>query len=212
MQHMGILWMLDIRELATGAIGPPVRVAPQVPALFQRAGPQHVDELVRVMEPTDLADTISVFQQRFASGRQCYIARVEGRVVAYGWVTFDEEKIGELGLSIRLAPGEAYIWDCATQPAFRGQRLYPALVTYIVDELWRAGLRRIWIGTDADNFPSQNGLALSGFQPVADVMIALTPTARQLIMRGRPGVSEEVVSDARRALFGEQEFWSSAIA
>src|SRR5947208_98839 len=133
MQHMGILWMVDLSDLATG---PPEGIAPQVPALFEAAGPEQIDEIIAVMDyngsTTEGTDTTEMLRQRFASGRSCYIARVEGQLASYGWVTFDEEKIGELGMSFRLLPGEAYIWDCATRKDFRGLRLYPALVTYIV--------------------------------------------------------------------------------
>jgi len=217
MQHMGILWMMDLNDAATGL---PDAVAPQVPALFEAAGLEQVGELAEVMrhegpstgEIDRTIEMVEMLRQRFAAGKRCYVGRVEGGVVTYGWVTFDEEGIGELGLSIRMSLGEAYIWNCATLEGFRGLRLYPALVTYIVEELRRGGLRRLWIGTDADNFPSQSGLTLTSFRPVADVLMTVTPSERQLWMRGRPGVSEQVVAAARRLMFGDQESWSSAIA
>ena len=56
-------------------------------------------------------------------------------------------------LPIRLAPGEVYIWDCATLPAYRGQGLYPALLAHIVKELSAEGLRRAWIGADTGSEP-----------------------------------------------------------
>jgi len=213
MQHMGILWMVDLSDLiaAVPAVG-----APRAPVVFEAAGLEQVGELAEAMgygsSTGEKERTAEVVRQRFATGRSCYVGRVEGRLATYGWVTFDEEKIGELGLSIRMEPGEAYIWNCGTLADFRGRRLYPALVTYIVEALQKDGLRRVWIGTDADNFPSQSGLALTSFQPVADVMVTEPPSAHQLWMRGRPGVSEQVVAAARRAMFGDQEFWSSASA
>jgi Acetyltransferase (GNAT) family len=112
------LWMLDL--------GQPLPVGPvlQVPVVFMRAGPEVAQELAQAMDLDDQA----VVLQRFDNGRHCYVGRIEGRLVTYGWVTFDEEDIGELSLSIRLKAGEAYIWNCATLPAYRGQRLYPALL------------------------------------------------------------------------------------
>ena len=59
------------------------------------------------------------FEQRLASGKRCYVAQVEGALAAYGWVSWHEEEIGEIGLRLHLMPGEAYIWDCATAPAYR---------------------------------------------------------------------------------------------
>src|SRR5713226_4013422 len=195
------LWMLDLGQLL------PVGPVLQVPVAFMRAGPEVAQELGQAM---DLDDQAAVLQ-RFDDGRHCYVGRIEGRLATYGWVTFDEEDIGELSLSIRLKAGEAYIWNCATLPSYRGQRLYPALLAHIVAELHHQGLHRVWIGTDTDNLPSQSGVALAGFQPIGDVFISRALTMRRTWMRGRPGVPAQLVMDVRRALFGErEEVWLAA--
>lgn len=197
----GTLWMLDLGQ------PPPVGPVPQVPVVFMRAGPEVAQELAQAMNLDDQAMVL----QRFDNGRHCYICRVEGRLATYGWVTFDEEDIGELGLSIRLKAGEAYIWNCATLPAYRGQRLYPALLAHIIGELYHQGLRRVWIGTDTDNLPSQSGLALAGFQPIGDIVISHVLTMRRAWLRGRPGISERLVMDVRQALLGgHEEVWLAA--
>lgn len=193
-QHMGILWMLHLSEQL------PAGPAPRVAATFQRAGPEVAGELASAMGFGDPAPVL----HRLQRGRHCYIARIEKRLVAYGWITFDREDIGELGLSVRLRPGEAYIWDCATLPAYRGQRLYPALLASILRELQRDGLQRAWIGMDADNLPSQTGAALAGFQPVIDILLAYTNSARTFLARGYPNMPEKQVQDAQYALFGDR--------
>ncbi len=157
-------------------------------------------------------DDPTAILQRFTRGCHGYIARIEGKLAAYGWVTFDEESIGELGLSIRLKTGDAYIWDCATLPAYRGQRLYPALLAHILSELQSSGLRRAWIGADTDNLSSQAGMALAGFSPAVDVIMTRVLTIRRLWVRGRPGVPEQVVADVRQALFGKRDqAWLDAL-
>src|SRR5256714_6842003 len=172
-QHIGTFWILELdRPL-------PPAIVPRVPATFMRIGPEIAGELAQAMGLDDPA----IILQRFATGRHCYAARVDGKLAAYGWVTFDEEAIGELGLRFRLKAGEAYIWNCATLPAYRGQRLYPTLLAYIVGELYHQGLRRVWIGTDTDNLPSQSGLALAGFQPIGDIVIDHVLTMRRAWMR-----------------------------
>ncbi len=200
-QPQGTLWTLDLDQ--------PLPVGPvlQVPVVFMHAGPEVAQELAQAM---DLDDPALVLQ-RFDNGRHCYIGRIEGTLVTYGWVTFDEEDIGELSLSIRLKAGEAYIWNCATLPEHRGQRLYPALLTHIIGELHHQGLHRVWIGTDADNLPSQSGMAVVGLQPIGDVVISRVLTMRRVWMRGRQGVPAQLVSDVRYALFGErEEVWLAA--
>jgi GNAT superfamily N-acetyltransferase len=188
-KHQGTLWMV---QLDAPLPDPP---APRVPATFARAGPEIAHEIA----PNDPASRA----QRFATGRRCYIASIEGRLAAYAWVSFDEEAIGELGISIHLQAGDVYIWDCETLAPYRGQRLYPALLAYVLAELQAEGVYRAWIGADADNLASQSGLARVGFQPVADAMIEPSSTGRRLWVRAHPGAPEEAVVAAKRALLGQ---------
>jgi len=196
-QAQGVLWMLDLDQPLPVPVGPVLRV----PVVFTQVGPEAVQELAQAMELDDLA----VILQRFDHGRHCYVGRFEGVIVTYGWVTFDREEIGELNLSIQLNAGEAYIWDCATLPAYRGRRFYPALLVHIIGELQRQGLHRIWIGTDSANLPSQVGMVIAGFQPIGEIVLSRVRTGRRARMRGHPGAPEQLVQDARRALLGERE-------
>ncbi|HEY4721317.1 MAG TPA: GNAT family N-acetyltransferase, partial [Anaerolineae bacterium] len=132
---------------------------------------------------------------------------------AYGWVSFNEEEIGELRLRIHLLPGEAYIWDCATAPAYRRLRLYTGLLLHIAEQLRAEGLCRVWIGADGDNMASQQGMALADFRPVADLVVTRVLAMRMAWVRGRPGVPESVVADARRALLGDRDrVWLTALS
>ena len=201
-QHLGILWMFNLDASS------PVSVTPRIATAFQQAGPEAASSLARAMGLDDPALVL----QRFAAGRRCYVGRVEDRLVTYGWITFDEEGIGEIGLNIRLQAGEAYIWNCGTVPAYRGQRLYPALLAHMLGELQGEGLHRVWLGTDADNLPSQSGVALVGFQPVVDVVMTRVLTVRRAWVRGRPGVPEQIVTNARLALLGNRaQAWLTAL-
>lgn len=194
-QHLGLFWTLHLD-------GPlPAAVVPRAPVTFRRVGCEVAEELASAM---GLADPTPVFQ-RLRRGRHCYIGRSEGQIVAYGWITFDEEVIGGLDLRVRLLPGEAYIWDCATLPAYRGQRLYPALLTCMQRELQDAGCRRIWIGMDADNLPSRAGVARAGFQHVVDIVQVRNTPARIFMARPAPDASQEDVQAAWYALFGDRE-------
>ena len=195
-QHVGILWMLRLDEEALSARS--ALPAPGVTATLQRIGPEAVHQLAQAMELTDTAEVPA----RFARGCWCYAGRVEGEIASYGWVTFDEERIGELGLSIRLQADEAYIWDCATLPAYRGQGLYLALLAYISGELAAGGRRRIWIGANVDNTASQKTFARAGFQAVIDVGIRHAPTGDMMLVRHRPDIPEQDAIDAQRALLG----------
>lgn len=191
-EAVGIFWMLRLDRSLVNA------PAPRVPLLIQKARPGNVAELAEAMHFDDPTAVL----QRFNLGKHCYTVKVGTVLAAYGWITFDQEHIGELGLSVRLAKGEAYIWDCGTLPAYRGQRLYPALLAHMLTVLQRAGYQRVWIGTDSDNFPSQRGVALVGFQPVVELVQASDGT---FWSRGCAGVPWQDVVDAHHVLFGAQE-------
>ena len=193
-QTMGLFWMLRLAEPL------PVAVEPGIAAHFHLAGPQDVAELAAAMGFDDTEPVV----QRLQRGCQCHIARVEGQLVSYGWITFDEERIGSLGLSVRLLPGEAYIWDCATLAIYRGQRLYPALLTHIQRALHASGFCRIWIGMDADNLASQAGVERAGFQAIVALLQARDTPTRTFLIRGYPGVSTQDREDAQYALLGDR--------
>ena len=193
-QPVGTFWVLDLE--GTLPDGP----RPRCQAQFGRVDAEAVPTLAQAM---GLADP-SLPLERFAAGKRCYGAWVDGQLAAYGWVTFDEEKIGELGLRVRLSPGEAYIWDCATLPAYRGQRLYPALLAHISRALRAEGFRQILIGADTDNLASQQGFLLAGFQPVADMLLMPGSARNQMLLRGRAGAPEHLVRYLRRALLNDE--------
>jgi ribosomal protein S18 acetylase RimI-like enzyme len=193
-QPVGLFWRLRLDEAL------PPAVKPGVAATFLRAGRQDIPELATAM---GFDDSIPV-ERRFELGRHCYLARVEGHLVSYGWITFDQERIGELGLRVRLLPDEAYIWDCATLVDFRGQHLYPALLSYMLRQLRTSGIRRVWIGMDADNLPSQAGVARAGFKLIVTLLQARHASTRTFFMRNNPDASQEDIQDAHYALFGDK--------
>jgi len=156
---------------------------------------------------------LAEINRRLESGRQCYGAWVDGQVVAYGWVSFESEDIGELNLRIKLLPGEAYIWDCATLPAFRKKLLYSALLNYSLSELRAQNLCRAWIGADHDNLASQKGMARAGFHHVADLVIERVLAMRQVWVIGLPEVPESIVAEARRAFLNDRDkVWIKAVS
>lgn len=200
-RRAGVIWALNLDEAA------PV-IAPRIPATFRRIDPESLPALAEAMG----GDASAEILKRFETGRRCYAAWAEDTLAAYGWVSFDEEYIGELKLRLSLLRGEAYIWDCFTLPAFRQNYLYSALLVYILGELRSENFCRAWIGADLDNMPSQRGIARAGFRPVADLLIARVLTLRSVWVQGRPGVPESLVAEARRAFLNNRDnVWQAAV-
>lgn len=199
-RRAGVIWTLNLDE-------PTPPITPRIPATFRLAGLESVSALAEGMGPDAPAEIL----KRFETGRRCYAAWIADKLAAYGWVSFNEEHIGELNLRLTLLPGEAYVWDCVTLPAFRRNYLYSALLAYILGELRSEGLCRVWIGADLDNVASQRGIARAGFRPVAELLIARVMTLRSVWVQGRPDVPESLVAEARRAFLNNRDkVWLAA--
>jgi hypothetical protein len=190
----GTIWVLDLDQETTA-------IVPRLNAEFR---PVTLEVAPAFASSTDSLPLVEV-SKRLESGRQCYAGWVDGQVATYGWVSFGQEDIGELNLRIKLVPGEAYIWDCATLPAFREKLLYSALLAYILGQLRAQNLCRAWIGADYDNVPSQKGIARAGFQHVGDLIIQRVLAMRQAWVVGLPGVPESIVAEARRAFLNDRD-------
>lgn len=191
-RRTGRMWAMHLGD-------PLPAVAPSQPTTFGRL-PSEAELVSAVGEEAG-----PEFASRLARGCRCYAAWVGGQLAAYGWVSFKEEYIGEQRLRLLLLPGEAYIWDCVTLPAYRRQGLYAALLAYMAGELLADGQCRVWIGADLDNAPSQRGIQRAGFTPVVDLLEARLLALRLQWLEGLPGAPASLVSDARRALFGQPD-------
>jgi hypothetical protein len=193
-RRRGTIWVLDLDKETPAVI-------PRIHADFRRVTP----DLATVLASSTGSLTLAEITKRLDNGRQCYAAWVDGQIAAYGWVSFKEEDIGELNLRIKLLPGEAYIWDCATLPAFREKLLYSALLISILGKLRAQNICRAWIGADYDNLASQKGMARAGFHHVADLVIERVLAMRQVWVTGMPDVPESIVTEARRAFLNDRD-------
>lgn len=229
LRHHGTLWMLDLAgatplqadaqasvswECAGSAMALPLSQAMGLAAptevlqrfasfQYPQAGRRAYSDLATPAE--DNIHTLSEnVKWKRARGCKCYVGKIEREIATYGWVSFDDEHIGELDLTIRMPASNAYIWDCATLSAYRGLRLYPALLAYILKELKAEGIVRVWIGADEDNVASQKGMALAGFRPMIDIGLFHQETGPRAWIRGRPGISEQELDDACRVIIGAE--------
>ena len=197
----GTIWALNLDE-------PRTAITPLLDVTFRRIGPESVSLLIDMMGDGARAEIL----RRFETGRRCYVGFVNDQLAAYGWVSLNEEYLGELDLWVRLLPGEAYIWDCFTLPAFRRKGLYSALLMHILGELQTNQLCRVWIGADSDNKASQHGIARAGFHMVANMVVARVFAMRLVWVQGRPDISDSLVAEVRRAFLDDRDrVWLAAV-
>jgi GNAT superfamily N-acetyltransferase len=185
----GTLWALHLAAA-------PVMVALRVAATFDEAPPTGAAALAGEMVSGDAAE----LARRFAAGSRCFVARVEGALAAWGWVSFGAEQIGELERSLRLRPGEAYCWDCGTRQDYRRRGIYTALLGHIATTLRGEGAARLWIGASRSNRPSVRGFAAAGFQPAINLTYLRLGGWRHVWVGAHPQAAPGLAAEARRAL------------
>ena len=191
-------------ELWGCGLGADTPGAPSLPAGFvvERIGtgsaPAAHARLVEAMAATPTAE----IDRRLAAGSRAYGVRIDEAVVAYAWVSFGAERVEEIEGAIQMDPGQAYVWDCATAPAWRGRGLYPALLRTVARELSAEGLTWLWIAARVDNAPSLRGFVKADFVPVAEVRYVRLWRWRRLAVRADPAAAPAAVARARLAFGG----------
>ena len=191
----GTLWVFE-----TGNGLPPFCSA-RVEVNFSEVGAADIDELAVAMN----LPSPELVRQRLLGNRRCFSLRANGQIASYGWVTFGPEHVGELERHFFLHDDEAYIWDCVTLPAWRGQRLYSALLSHIIYRLHQESVPRLWIGASRQNQPSVRGFTNAGFNPVIDLTYRRLFRLTMLWFREAPMALPRLVSAAYRILLNSYE-------
>jgi GNAT superfamily N-acetyltransferase len=156
--------------------GDPAAGMARLPGLAAEPASDYV--LVAQMAQLDLGEVLA----RVGGGHRPYVARLGGVPVAYGWATIRRASIGELGLDFAIPAGNAYLWDFATLPAWRGLGIYPRLLQTIVARE-AAQADRFWIGHVRENSASGHGILKAGFR-VAGATVCLDGRAMTFVASG----------------------------
>lgn len=194
----GILWTVGLNDLEASPL------VARIPAEFGLVTEDTIAQHLRTIRQIDPIAPEAI-RKRFDLGRQCYVARVEGSTLAYGWLTRGPEWIGEFERELRILEGEAYIWDCVTLPAFRRQHLFSALLGHIVEQAQQEGLRRLWIVSKRIVPSLVRGLEAAGFQPLVALSYLRLLNRHFLLVTPQDDVTEEQLATARRLLKKDNE-------
>lgn len=141
--------------------------------------------------------------QRMAREARAWAGWAGGSIACYGWVSAGSERgtyVGELERAIRLPPGEAYVWDCLTLPAYRRLGLYTSLLTQIARAMHAEGFGRLWIGSSLGNRPSIRGFERAGFRPILQVIYGRAGCTSVFVSRPHRGAHGDRVAAARAVL------------
>lgn len=195
--QQGVLWALELEQ---NHISP---VQPRISAEFDEVTKREAEKLAAAMDQVDRSPVV----QRFKSGRRCYAGWVDGIIATYCWVSMESETIGEMEHELQLLENEAYIWDCATLPAYRRNRLYSALLSEMLRMLNEEGFQRVWIGSNLENKASLLGFENAGFQPITKLTYFRVLNLRLFWLSPYSSASQTLVQAARRALTPHGRSW-----
>lgn len=105
-----------------------------------------------------------VFVGRLENGDICCCAIYNDEIVSYCWVAKHKAYIGEIGKEISLKEKEIYLYDAFTQPEFRGNNLFPKILTSILNYGKLKGYQKALIFALSSNNSSVVAIKKAGFE------------------------------------------------
>jgi Acetyltransferase (GNAT) family len=135
---------------------------------------------------------------RLVRGSRCFGAWVGSELVGYGWLSAKSEWIGEVGLAIAPAAGEAYVWNCVTIAPHRRKGVFRSVVTFLMSQARKEGLARLWIASNFD-IPG-NPIEQAGFVPVLRFETATRLGLRWLRVVSVKGVDPRLAASASKVM------------
>jgi hypothetical protein len=112
-------------------------------------------------------ELIGLVAPRLAHGDEFFGWLLGGRVVSFGWVTYQDRTLGPILLA--QASGRAFLYNFHTVEEYRGRKLYPALLLAMRHLLGREKVIEFVIDVDVRNTASAKGIEKGGFVLAAQV-------------------------------------------
>ncbi len=102
--------------------------------------PEEIEPLARALVETSEAQLQNRWQEQELGYRELLVAEVDG------------EMVGTVSINQRHArPGSLHLFALEVAPAVRSRGVGGAIVTYVVEEAQRRGLRRVYLEVRSDN-------------------------------------------------------------
>ncbi|MFB3813623.1 MAG: N-acetyltransferase family protein [Terriglobales bacterium] len=107
---------------------------------------------------------IDFFRDQIDGGEFCCFAVIDGQLAAIVWA-YDSRRPAHF---VRMGERDLEICSAYTLSAFRGRRLFRAMMLCLCQEAVRRGANRIFANVHSRNIASQKGLEGTGFKLVAE--------------------------------------------
>ena len=104
--------------------------------------------------------------ERISDGDRLYVAEKDGKVVHYAWAQFTKRiNLPEVHSHIDLDHDVGYTFHGYTLDEFRGQGIYPAVMSRIIDDLEKEGAKEVYVYCVKNNVASRKSIERAGFKP-----------------------------------------------
>ena len=167
----GILWRLARRTRVMVLRAPSDDLGPACPegcALARVDGPaSSADHYLAEEAMQDAGEPIGLVAPRLAHGDEFFGWLLDGRVVSFGWITYQDRVVGPFQLA--EVSGRAFLYNFHTLEGYRGRGFYPALLLTMRHVLGREKVSEFVIDVDARNTASARGIEKGGFVLAAQV-------------------------------------------
>jgi ribosomal protein S18 acetylase RimI-like enzyme len=168
---LGMIWWLAKRTRLLVLRAPRNDFGPACPegcALVRIAGTASAADQDLAEEAMRAAgELIGLVAPRLAHGDEFFGWLLNGRIVSFGWVTYQDRTLGPILLA--HASGRAFLYNFYTLEEYRGRRLYPALLLAMRHILGREKITEFVIDVDVNNTASAKGIEKGGFVLAAQV-------------------------------------------
>jgi len=104
---------------------------------------------------------IPVYEQRFAKGVELHVLFIDKKVAGTISFVFGETHLFQ---HVVLTKHDAMALDGRIDPKYRGQGLYPTLLSLSIKSLIQRGVERLFIDTDENNEAANRSYSSVGFQ------------------------------------------------
>ena len=162
-KFLGVLGYRRLFLLSRSLTEPIPAVSASLPLTMNWLTPAELTEYLAFRSATG-AEQIA---DRLKRNQRCLVARAQGRWVGAMWADTQRAWIEYLERELPLAPGEVYLFDAYTNPAFRGQAIAPAMSAELLRRFRDEGCPRALRGTLPENLAALRAHAKAGFQTYA---------------------------------------------
>ncbi|MCR4405525.1 MAG: GNAT family N-acetyltransferase [Anaerolineae bacterium] len=136
-------------------------VTPRLPVTLRPATEADLTRFQGLVPPSE----IRYFSQRLAHARHCFLALDGEQLAAYCWATTQVESHVD-NLELKLQPGDVYVDDAFTVPAYRRQGIQTAVHLYRLQYMKDRGCQRAILIVSEDNVASQQLVRKLGYQEI----------------------------------------------